>query len=79
MELIPNNWKHLKLKLLKRKIPLKALYSYKSTSTRKVEDFQKLSDKEIYFTLQSNSTKWYKKPFKFISCPNFIEGHHILS
>ena len=68
---------YLKLKLLKRKITFKALYQYKST--RKVEDFQKLSNKEIYFTLQSNSTKWYKKPFKFISCPNFLEGHHILS
>ena len=46
---------YLKLKLLKRKIAFKALYQYKST--RKVEDFQKLSNKEIYFTLQSNSTK----------------------
>ena len=68
---------YLKLKLLKRKIPFKALYSYKGT--RKVEYFQILCNKEIYFTLQSNSTKWYKKPFKFISCSNFLEGHHILS
>ena len=30
---------YLKLKLFKRKIPLKALYSYKDT--RKVKDFQK--------------------------------------
>ena len=68
---------YLKLTLLNRKIPFKALYSYKGT--RKVEYFQKLGNKEIYFTLQSNSTKWYKKPFKFISCPNFLQGHHILS
>ena len=42
----------LKLKLLKRKIPFKALYLYKGT--RKVKGFQNLSTKEVYFTLQSN-------------------------
>ena len=68
---------YLKLKLLKRKIPFKALNPYKST--RKVEDFQKLSNIEIYFILQSNCTKWYKKPFIFISLPNFIKGNYILS
>ena len=68
---------YLKLKLLKRKIPFKTLYPYRSA--RKAEDFQKLSNKEIYFILQSNSTKWYKNLFKFISYPNFLEGHHILS
>ena len=46
---------YLKLKLLKRKTPFKVLYPYKNT--RKVKDFQKLSDRDIYFTLQSNSTK----------------------
>ena len=55
MDLIPNDWKYLKLKLLKKKIPFKALYPYKDT--RKVKDFQKPCNKEIYFTLQSNSTK----------------------
>ena len=34
--------------------------------------------KFIYFTLQSNSTK-YNKLFKFTSWSNFLEGHHILS
>ena len=57
MDLTSNDWKHLKLKLLKRKISLKTLYPYRS----KVEDFQKLSNKEIYFILQSNSIKWYKR------------------
>ena len=42
-----------KLKLLKRKIPFRALYPYKDT----IKDFQKLSNKEIYFTVQSNSAK----------------------
>ena len=43
--------------------------------TRKIK---RLSSKEIYFTLQSNSTK-YKKPFKFIPWPIFTEAHHILT
>ena len=47
---------YLKLKLLKRKIPFaKALYPYEGN--RKVKDFQKLSNKDIYFALQSNNTK----------------------
>ena len=46
---------YLKLKFLKKKIPFKALYPYRGT--RKVKDFQKLSNKEIYFTLQSNNNK----------------------
>ena len=51
--MIGNNYS--KLKLLKTKIPFKALYLYKGIS--KVKDFKKLSNKEIYFTLQANSTK----------------------
>ena len=43
--------------------------------TRKTKDFQNFSDKEIYFTLQYNSTK-YNKLFKFISWSNFLEVHH---
>ena len=39
---------YFKLKSLKRKIPFKALYTYKGTG--KEEEFQKLSNKEIYFT-----------------------------
>ena len=45
---------YLKPKLPK-KITFKELYPYKGT--RKVKDFQKLFNKEIYFTHQSNSTK----------------------
>ena len=44
----------------------------------KVKDFKKLSNKDIYYSLQSNSAK-YNKPFKFIPWPKFLEGHHILS
>ena len=46
---------YLKLELLERIVPFKALYPYKGT--RKVKDFHKLSNKETYFILQSNSTK----------------------
>ena len=35
-------------------------YNNKVTRKVKVKDFQKLSNKEIYFTLQSNSTKYNK-------------------
>ena len=53
VDLIPNEWKHLlKTGTSQKKIPFKALYPYKGT--RNVKGFQKLSNKEIYFTLQSN-------------------------
>ena len=42
---------YINVKLLKRKIPFKARYRHYK-GTRKVKDFQKLSNKEIYFTLQ---------------------------
>ena len=52
-ELIPNDWKHLlKTETSEKKIPFKTLYPYQGI--RKVKDFQKLSTKEFYFTLQSN-------------------------
>ena len=76
MELIPNNWKYLLRIETSSKSLLKTFYANKGT--RKVIDLQKLSNKEIYFTLQSNSTK-YNKLFKFVPSLNFLEGHHILS
>ena len=63
---------YLGLKLLKNP------FCYNSKVTRKVKDFKKLSNKEIHLSLQSNSAK-YNKPFKFISWPNFLEVHLILS
>ena len=69
---------YLKLKLLKNLFEKFFIRYYNSKGTRKVKDFQKPSNKEIYFTLQSNSTK-YNKTFRLISCSNFLEGHHILS
>ena len=74
---IPNYWKHL-LRTETSQISLLKFFWYNNKVTRKVKAFQNLSTKEIYFTLQFNSTK-YNKLFKFISWPNFREEHHILS
>ena len=46
---------YFKLKFFKRKVSFKASYPYKGTTT--VKNFQKLSNKDIYFIRQSNSTK----------------------
>ena len=77
MGLIPNDWKHLLRTETSQKSLLK-IFCYNNKVTRKVKDFQKLSNKEIYLSLQSNSAKC-NKPFNFISWPNFLEVHHILS
>ena len=74
---IPIDWKRLLRNETSQKSLLKNLY-YNSKVTRTVKDFQKLSNKELYFKLQSTSTK-YNKLFKFISWLNFPEEHHILS
>ena len=65
MDLISMDWKHLLKTETSQNSLLKTFY-YNNNKTRKVKDFQKLFNKEIYCTLQSNSTK-YKKPFEFIS------------
>ena len=71
------DWKYLLRTETSRKSLLK-IFFYNNKVTRKVEDFQKLSKKEIHLSLQSDSAK-YNKPFKFISWSNFPEGHHTLS
>ena len=77
MGLILNDWKHLLRTETSQKSFLKVFCENKKV-IRKVKDFQKLSNKDIYLSLQSNSAK-YNKPFKFVSLLNFLEGHHILS
>ena len=72
-----NDWKHLLWTKTSQKSFLKIFYC-NNKLTRKIKSFQKLSNKEIYLSLQSNSAK-YNKPFKFISWLNIVEGHHILS
>ena len=77
MGLLPNDCKYLLRTETCQKSLLK-IFCYNNKVTRKEKYFQKLSNKEIYLSLQSNSVK-YNKPFKFVSRPNFLEGHHILS
>ena len=56
MDFIPDDWKHLLRTENYQKFILKTV-SYSNKDTRKVKDFQKLSNKEIYFILQSSSAK----------------------
>ena len=52
MDLIPNDWKHLLKTDTSQKSILKTFY-YNNTDTRRVKDFQKRPNKEIYFTFHS--------------------------
>ena len=74
MYLISSDWKYL-LRTETYEKSLLRTFCYNNKNLRKAKDFRKLSNKEIYFTHPSNSTK-YSKLFKFISCPNVFEGHH---
>ena len=67
MDLIPNDWKHLLRTETSQKLPFKN-FLLNNKVTRKVKDFQKLFNKEIYL-FQYNSAK-YNKPFKFTLWPN---------
>ena len=60
-DFIGMDWKHLVRTKTSQKSLLKTFY-YNNKGPRKVKHFQKLSNNEIYFILQSNSTK-YEKPF----------------
>ena len=44
---------------------------------KKIKNFQKLSNKEIYFTLQNNNN--FNGPFKFISWTNHVEENPIFT
>ena len=70
MDSTHSDWKHLPGTKTSQKSLIKSFY-YNNKGTSKVKDFQKLSNKVIYFTLQSVSTK-YNKLFKFILWPNFL-------
>ena len=76
VELIPKDW----ILLLKNKTQeslLKVFY-FNNRGTKKVKNLQKLSNKDIYFTLQ-NDNEDYNRPFKFISWQNLIQGNCVLS
>ena len=73
MDLITNDWKHLHRTEASQKSLLK-FFCYNNKVTRKVKDFKKLSNKEIYLSAFNISNKAkYNKPFKFTSWPNFLE------
>ena len=59
MYLVPNDWKRL-LRTETSQISILKTFYCRNKSTRKVKDFQKLSNKEIYFIVHSNSTKYIK-------------------
>ena len=65
---------YLEMKLLRN--PFSFCYNNQGNSKR--TDFQKFSNKEIYFTVQSNNTKYIER-FNSISGPNVMEGYHNLS
>ena len=65
MDLIRNESKHILRDETSQKCLFKTFWN-NNKSTRKIKAFLKPSNEEIYFTLQSNSTK-YLKPFKFNS------------
>ena len=77
---IPNDCKHLLRTETSQKSLLK-IFCYNNEITWKVKDSQKLSKRNSLhpsIKIVLNSAK-YNKPFKFISWPNFLEEHHILS
>ena len=64
---------YLEIKLLKNL--MSKLFCYNNLGIRKIKDFLKISNEKIFFTLESNNTK-YIIPFKFISWSNFVERYH---
>ena len=75
--LSPSDWKHLLGIEPSIKSLLKIFY-FNNKGIRKVKYFKKLPNKKINISLQSNSVK-YNKSSKFVSWPNFPEGHDIFS
>ena len=51
---------------------VKKTFCWKNKSTRKIKEFPKLSNKEIYFTLQSNNTKTLNA-----NNTNYYDGVHL--
>ena len=77
IELIPNNRIHLLKTKTSQQSLLKVFY-FNYRGIKKIKNFQKLSNEEIYFTLQNNNEN-YNRPFKFISWTNHIEGNPVFN
>ena len=77
VELIAKNW----IQLLKNKTSQESLlkvFFFNNRGSRKVKNFLKLSNKDIYYTVLNNN-KEYNRPFKFISWQNHIQENCVLS
>ena len=73
VELIPKNW----IQLLKNKTSQESLlkvFYFNNTGSRKVKNLQKLSNKDVYYTLQNNNEDFNSrdvKPFYKLDVKNF--------
>ena len=77
IELIPNNW----IQILKNKTSQESLlkvFHFNDRGIRKIKNFQKVSNKDIYYTLQNNNDD-YNRPFKFIPWQNHFQENPVLS
>ena len=77
IQLISNDLIHILKSKTSQEFLLKVFY-YNNRGIKKVKKLQKLSNKEIYFTLQNNS-KNYKKPFRFIAWTNNFKDHSVFT
>ena len=74
IELIPKDWIH-SLRTKTSQQSLLNVFYFNKSGTKKSKNLQKLSNKEIYFTLQKNNVNEnYNKPFKFISGQIILKG-----
>ena len=73
IELIPNNWIQM-LKTETSQQSLLKVFCFNYKGTKKVKNFQKLSNKEI-----NNNNENFNRPFKFISWTNHIDENPVLN
>ena len=76
-QLIRNDWIYRLTSKISQEFLLKVFY-YNNGGIKKVKNLQKLSNEEIYFTLQNNYEN-YNKPFKFITRANTLKDHSVLT
>ena len=77
MELIPENW----IRLLRTETSQQSLFKvfyFNCKGIKKIKNLQKISNKEIYFTLQ-NRNENLNRPFKCVSWTNHIDGNIALT
>ena len=77
IQLIPDDWMPILKSKTSQESLLKISY-YNNRGIRKGKNLQKLSNKEIHFTLQNNNEN-YKKPFEFITWTNTFNEHFVFT